>query len=116
MDMLYFGDTVPYAYPQGYKQGGYCDFNSTCTYPGVAAVPNTACRFSSVPSSYGSYALPPGACNGFFARKPTRIKGKETPNSQSHLSYLQLRPPDDAKRDNSFLEADLGRFYLFDNK
>ena len=51
MDMLYFGDTVPYSYPQAYKQGPYCDFNSACVYPPVGPVPNAACRFSSVPAS-----------------------------------------------------------------
>lgn len=75
MDMLYFGDSVPYSYQPGYKQGNYCDFPSACAYPGMSSIPNTACRFSSVPSSYGTYPLPPGACSGFFARKPARIKG-----------------------------------------
>lgn len=75
MDMLYFGDSVPYTYQPGYKQGNYCDFPSACAYPGMGSIPNTACRFSSVSSSYGTYPLPPGACSGFFARKPARIKG-----------------------------------------
>lgn len=77
MDMLYFGDSVPYSYQPGYKQGNYCDFPSACAYPGMSSIPNTACRFSSVPSSYGTYPLPPGACSGFFARKPARIKGSK---------------------------------------
>ena len=88
MDMLYFGDTVPYSYPQAYKQGPYCDFNSACVYPPVGPVPNAACRFSSVPASYGSYALTPGACNGFFGRKPTRIKGTFYVIGDRYRSYI----------------------------
>ncbi|XP_056019511.1 paired box protein Pax-5-like isoform X13 [Ostrea edulis] len=97
MDMLYFGDSVPYSYQTGYKQGNYCDFPSTCAYPGMGSIPNTACRFSSVPSSYGSYPLPPGACGGFFARKPTRIKGHGGVNQLGGV-FVNGRPLPDVVR------------------
>lgn len=76
MDMLYFGDTVSYAYQPSYKQTSYRDFTNTCAYQTVGPVANSACRFSSVSPPYGAYTFQPGTgCNGFFSRKPTRIKG-----------------------------------------
>ncbi|XP_033750661.1 paired box protein Pax-5-like isoform X9 [Pecten maximus] len=95
MDMLYFGDTVPYAYPPSYKQGSYCDFNSACAYQNVTN--SGACRFSSVPPSYGPYSLPPGGCNGFFSRKPTRIKGHGGVNQLGGV-FVNGRPLPDVVR------------------
>ncbi|XP_061181784.1 paired box protein Pax-8-like isoform X2 [Saccostrea echinata] len=97
MDMLYFGDSVPYSYQTGYKQGNYCDFPSACAYPGMGSIPNTACRFSSVPSSYGTYPLTPGACGGFFTRKPTRIKGHGGVNQLGGV-FVNGRPLPDVVR------------------
>ncbi|XP_078317437.1 uncharacterized protein LOC111118493 isoform X4 [Crassostrea virginica] len=97
MDMLYFGDSVPYTYQPGYKQGNYCDFPSACAYPGMGSIPNTACRFSSVSSSYGTYPLPPGACSGFFARKPARIKGHGGVNQLGGV-FVNGRPLPDVVR------------------
>ena len=84
MDMLYFGDTVPYPYQGPYKQGfGYnrTEFNNSCVYQsvGMGLSNMAACRYSSIPSmttAYGMYALQQSNCASLFARKAGSIKGK----------------------------------------
>ena len=85
MDMLYFGDSVPYpSYPNHYKQGfnyNPGEFNSSCAYQsvGVGMGDMGACRFNSVssmsPAYAGMYAFQQASCAGLFARKAGRIKG-----------------------------------------
>lgn len=84
MDMLYFGDSVPYTYQGPYKQGfGYNhgEFNSSCAYQsvGMGLSDMTACRYSSIPSAmssaYGMYAFQQANCANLFARKAGRVKG-----------------------------------------
>jgi hypothetical protein len=83
MDMLYFGDSVPYSYQTPYKQGfGYNhgEFNNSCAYQsvGMGLSDMAACRYSSIPamsSAYGMYAFQQANCANLFARKAGRIKG-----------------------------------------
>lgn len=84
MDMLYFGDSVPYTYQGPYKQGfGYNhgDFSNSCAYQsvGMGLSDMTPCRYSSIPSAmssaYGMYAFQQANCANLFARKAGRVKG-----------------------------------------
>ena len=100
MDMLYFGDSVPYpSYPNHYKQSfnyNPGEFNSSCAYQsvGVGMGDMGACRFNSVSGmspAYGMYAFQQASCAGLFARKAGRIKGNVIFILLAFIKFITVR-------------------------